>query len=688
MSTHILTTPREAEELLARTFQAGSKLRIEAREDKAFKDDGWLNLGEFVLDATDRRPEQLIASVRRGGFVWTVPSAEDASKQLKELLGLKDKGSDEAKLRRALDAIAAISLRVGLQHPRFDPQALEEMPFRRSTTVVSDTSGAVQGGLDFVARHLHPAARVKVPAIVQMEIVNFAERFLSNRRSARTRSADLLIDHLLSQGGQRVLLRLELQADTEIERTFLLGDPLRSAFQRDVDPDLDQLSLSASIRAYVDRLILESARHHQAQANPGHRVQLLTSDQGLARMALGEGITPLYFVSVVASDFFGRRFTGATLNPFSGRLLDISLASLAWEYATAFGSLRLTGEDEEHVVVVSAFGDGMSWSPYQSHADLLWCDHQRVPPWPKLDHAEVEPPKPEAPPPEPKKSPPRGKLRKPPAQKPAKKAATKSDPTQKSIPLQRFNAARLFDLIDRIDNDQAFSEDRVIETLQATSRDGIEEYRRFLTSGGLVDVNGGDWTANDATREMAVALRNEDTQTLRELLARTPAFSLFVDKLQQLSTGEVLDPGAFTRTLSTYRLLGEVTEVCAPVFGKGVFATLNRPDIRAFAPLAVARFAELDRGEGLVATGAWLEALIEKEGIHPEVARNRVNDASAAGLLRRSTEGSTTDTRFDNHIVHVLRSRGGKPAIEQVRLYRGDYLIPGKSSTSIRIEGP
>ena len=84
------------------------------------------------------------------------------------------------------------------------------MPFRRSTTIVADTSGALQGGLDFVARHLHPAARVKVPAIVQMEIVNFADRFLSGRRATRTRPTDLLIDHLLSQGGQRVLLRLEL----------------------------------------------------------------------------------------------------------------------------------------------------------------------------------------------------------------------------------------------------------------------------------------------------------------------------------------------------------------------------------------------------------------------------------------------------------------------------------------------
>jgi hypothetical protein len=68
-----------------------------------------------------------------------------------------------------------------------------------------------------------------VPAIAQMEIVNFSQRFLSNSRSGSVKGLDLLLDHLNSQGAQRVLLRLELQSDIEIERTFLLGDPLRLA---------------------------------------------------------------------------------------------------------------------------------------------------------------------------------------------------------------------------------------------------------------------------------------------------------------------------------------------------------------------------------------------------------------------------------------------------------------------------
>ena len=41
---------------------------------------------------------------------------------------------------------------------------------------------------------------------------------------------------------------------------FYLGDPLRSAFQSDKDSELSELNFSVSIRAYADRLILESAR--------------------------------------------------------------------------------------------------------------------------------------------------------------------------------------------------------------------------------------------------------------------------------------------------------------------------------------------------------------------------------------------------------------------------------------------
>ena len=134
-------------------------------------------------------------------------------------------------------------------------------------------------------------------------------------------------------------------------------------------------------------------------------------------------------------------------------------------------------------------------------------------------------------------------------------------------------------------------------------------------------------------------------------------------------------------------MLGEITLLCASAFGEGPFPTLMIPDTEAFAEIALKRFSELDDGGGLVAVGAWLERMILKDGIHPEVARRKLEAADANGLLRRSTEGSTPELRYDNRVVRVLRVSAGEPVVKHVKLYRGDYLIPGKASVSLRIQG-
>ena len=111
-------------------------------------------------------------------------------------------------------------------------------------------------------------------------------------------------------------------------------------------------------------------------------------------------------------------------------------------------------------------------------------------------------------------------------------------------------------------------------------------------------------------------------------------------------------------------------------------------DTAAFAQVARKRFSELGRRDGLVCAGAWLESLIRRDGIHPEHARRLLDEASARGILRRSTEGSTLQVCFDDHVVHVLRTDSGEPVVTPVHLYRGGYLIPRKARASLRIEDP
>ena len=604
--------------------------------------------------------------VRNGAFEWRLPEVPETEDALFTLLDAgEDRNEDVGRvMSRVLENVASIGVRIGLLHPVFDPEALEEMPFRRSTTVVSDTSGVLQGALDFVVRHLHPSARIKVPAIVQMELVNAAHRFFSLRRSERRnvpkRRAAELIEHLRSQGGQRALLRLELQADAEIERTWLLGDPLRSAFQPERDSDLSNLNLSVPIAAYVDRLILEAARHHQSQSGPNHAVRLLTGDQGLARMALAEGVSPLYFSAVKAADFFGQRLTGRTFDPFSGGVRRTSLAAVLWELATAFGSARLENE-RGHAFSISALGEGTSWSPYHSFDDLLWCDYS-----------------------------PAGTPDSPPS-KPSRAARTHASPERATDaagrrPVRRggfahFNVDRMLRLICALDDNQTMSDAQILELLGAGSRRTVDEYRRFLQSADLISCTREGWQARSPLQALSAALRNERVDEVREALRKAPSFAEFATRVAQAEIGRALDLSDMARGRTTYRILGEMTLSCA-----GLYPTPATPDAAAFAPIAFNRFSELDGGDGLVPTGAWLEALIQKDGIHPEVARRRLHEASAKGLLRRATEGSTTQVRFRDRVVHVLRLDAGEPVVTPVRLYQGDYLIPGKGSVSLRIE--
>ena len=700
MNEGALMCPDEAAPKVAEVFEGGGRCGIAVREDRAFPG-GWLPLGAVSLASNDPPEdptiEDLTIQVSNGSFEWRLPEAAESKRKLSRRLSLEKENDN---VDRALADIASIGVRTGLLHPIFDPAALEEMPFRRLTTVVSDTSGVLQGALDFVVRYL-PKARVKVPAIVQMEVVNSTDRFFKLRRASTKgnegRRVRELIEHLKSQGGQRTLVRLEIQSDTEIERTWLLGDPLRSAFQPERDGELANLNISVPISAYVDRLILEAARRHQAESGPGHRVRLLTGDQGLARMALAEGLAPLYFRPVEAADFFGRRLTGQTFDPFTGQIRRTPLPAVLWELATAFGSARLESESGR-ALTVHALGEGPPWSPYHSVDDLLWCtptagagdESSGRPPGtsgaghsaPSLEAVLEGPSGNESP------AAARRTVRPRPSRESGSEAPVTVAPRARNAGFQRFNVGRLLRFICTLDDEQEMNQIRVTEFLETRHPRGRDEYRRFLSSAKLVSVVNGNWRAEPSIGPVSAALRNERIEELRDGLREAPSFAAFADRVEQSPVGGIVDLSDLGRGAATYRILGEITLLCASVRGEGVYPTPAAPDAAAFGQVALERFSALDRGDGLIPTGAWLESLIRQSGIHPERARRLLDEASAQGILRRSTEGSTTQVRFDDHVVHVLRTEFGAPVVMPVRLYRGDYLIPGKGSVSLRIEEP
>jgi len=663
-----LVSQDQAAYRIAAAFERGPCCQVCVQEQRAFKEDEWLPLGTISLPSSQIDDEGDGATAGVSAFTWNVSGADSVKFALAKLL---DVSQDDAKLARALNQIAAIGVRAGLVHPAFDPAAIEEMPRRGATTVVSDTSGVLQGALDFVVRYLYPATRVKIPAIAQMELVNFTDRFFKIRRDNEKKvlrgtgtllRTDELIEHLRSQGGQRVPLRLELQDDAEIERTYLLGDPLRSAFQPDKDSALSGLNISVPVAAYADRLILEAARHHQAQSPPGHAVRLLTSDQGLARMALAEGVMPLYFTAVTSPDFFGARLSSHVFHPFNGDVRSVSLTQVLWELATAFGAARLQWGDCSHVTI-TAMSDEVSWSLFQSLDDLLWFS--------KTDADDG-------------------------ASSAVRAAATTDTGTGNAeevspsavgigVSFQRMNVNHLLRLVCALDDNQVLDSAQAGELIGVRSKTA-DEYRRFLVSAGLIGTEDGRWVATPSVRILSAALRNENAAAFRNALMLAPSFAAFHTLVAQSGPGRIIDVSNLSRSAATYRTLGEMALICATV-GRDLFATPAKPEPGVFAQIALQRFRDLDRGDGLVAAGRWLETLIQHDGIHPEVSRDALEQASDSGLLRLVTEGSTTQTAFDDHVVHVLRTdSNGIPVSVPVRLYRGDYLIPGKASVSLRIE--
>ena len=199
-------------------------------------------------------------ALRLGSYDWSIPDLDSMLREADSILVEEKKGKDKeekkGKLNRALEAVPCAAIRCGLAHPAFDADSLANMPFRKATTVVADTNSVLQGGLDFAVRFLYPYARVKIPAVVHMEILNMVDRYFIQRRKKHV-SASTLHDHVTSQGGQRVLLRLELQTDAEIERPRVgsrsaAGDNSGGEAAEDRSLGLQEIQ-----KSFADRLVLD-----------------------------------------------------------------------------------------------------------------------------------------------------------------------------------------------------------------------------------------------------------------------------------------------------------------------------------------------------------------------------------------------------------------------------------------------
>ena len=682
MSEYVLRSVTGAEEALANLFVAcakpgGEHLRLEVREDKCFRPDAWVSVGTISLHpelpaaSQDEEDERALLqrAFRYGFFDWEIPGEECLTRELTEALTneITDRRNSD-RISRDISEVAAgvacAAIRCGLAHPAFDAMILSKMPFRRTVGIVMDTSAVLQGGLDFAARHLTPAARLRVPAIVQMEIQNIGDRYF-NQRYKKPRSGTL-VDHMLSQAGQRALIRLG--REHRVERPRLGAEPLRGIVQPDTDSEDRNLGLQMVQRSFADRLILETAVQRGNDAAPDHPVMLMTADQGLARMALAEGVEPIFFEKRAVSALLGSTLSGVTFKPFVTdglRTYPVSLGSILWEMAVTFGSARLIGIDSGDSFDAVAIGKG--WQSYHAREDLLWTMEV-----PKSAAAKPSPPKIKA-------------VADSTESDSAGAATTTPGPRSRTLSgAYGFSPGSMIDLMVAL-NSAALSDAAGMEVAHVNKRNSYEQYRRFLYAGGFAVKSGAEMEKTDRLSSLIRSMIAGAFDEMLVLLSLVPSFKRF---LTNVEVGSPLTQGDSKISATAFRSYCALAEMCCAgvrFVDAGIYPTPENPVPEHFSRPALAAYDAVRRGEDYALTGAWLDEMTKRLGIHPVRSRQRLAEAHQGGYIRRYVEGSTPETRYGNRNLHVLSFDGGVPKVRNVNLYHGDFLMPGRAAVSIRL---
>lgn len=689
MTAPILRSCEAAEDAMAELFDfsesgaggSGHELSFEVREDKCFPDGKWLSIGRLALypesqEASSVSSEgsgRLLNCLRYGFFEWYLPSRSDFEDTLQGVLGgPKKSGGQSASAGRSVvevsKAVVLLAIRCGLAHPVFDAAVVAAMPFTKPVSVVVDTSAVLQGGLDFLVRHLAPQARIKVPALVHMEILNLGERYFSLRRRGK-RNDRILREHVMSQAAQRVLLRLELDERVEFERPRLGADPLRGIVQTDSDPEDKNLGLQKVQKSFADRLILETAVQHRDRVGPGHSVMLMTADQGLARMAVAEGLQPLYFTSDAPMSLFGSSLSGVVFGPFPAgarRLAGVSVASLLWEAAGTFGGARLVQRGSGSAFEVVALGQDEPWQAFQLSEDLQWTRGTAAP-GAKGGTAQEDQ---------------RGEK----VSEVRSTGATRARRGRRRLTgVYTFSLPSMLRLVGGLYRAGSLSTEEGMTAAGVGSESAFAEYGRFLLAGDFASRQSGIIRKRAALDQLVQSMMARDWSAVYRLLREVHSFHVFVDALrvgEPRSRGELaLRGGAYT----AYSAMAEVATVGLRVAGEGIFGTFRNPSAKEFSRLSLTAYEAVRGGEELALTGLWLEYLARNEGVHPVHARERLAEAHQAGYVRRFFEGSTPDTRYEDRTLQVLDLDRGMPTVRTVNLYHGDFLMPGRAAVGIRL---
>lgn len=670
-----LLSKEDALKYIAQIGKNGEAFDIFLGEDICFGHEKWVNVGTIKLKPGGEYTEietqyNEFYAAKLGGFEWQLPSAEKLNHNISQALDNATKSQDVQKAFR--EGLQDVLRRTLLLLPIFDVEAISKMPLRKPITVVTDTSGVHQGGLDFLCRFLTPWVRIKVPAIVHMEIINQVDRYFKARRDSQKKNKRVpaaLREHILSQGGQRTLLRLELHSDAEIERGDLGADPLRGIVTPSSDPEDKNLQMKEIVGSFADRLIFETARRFQTQVRPDHSLALLTSDQGLARMTMAEGMDVFFFQARSVPKFDNKKLTGVLFHPFKQNIYTVALTDVLWELAVSFGCLRLQNPNTNESLELWGIPNGeYSWQPIHIKDDLLWGNfHPGTSSTTDNTSTSLSNDK----------------------ENLGKTDIISSQNLETIVKGYGFSPDQMFVLIKTLINEGELTNQEAQEKLGLTHQSRYNLYKNFLHSGNFIELKNNKIVCTDLLKCLWQSVINQDHIKILSYLNKVPSFESLYNHIHKGRNVEYSTLPISNKAKSTYVKLGEAACAWLNRENQTIVATDNIPDLPNFASLAIEVYQSI-RSQGdteWILTGRWLEELALNYAVHPIFVRKLVKEAQEENLLNVYAEGSTPDTRFQQHDLWIIKTSEGLPHLERVYLYHGDFLIPGTSAVRIKLEG-
>jgi hypothetical protein len=675
-----LFSKEEVTQFITQIGCEGQPFEISLGEDICFGDNKWVKIGTISLKPTNKSNQEIeiqydeYHAVKFGGFEWRLPTLTELNDNISG--SLESKQHEKTIQKTFREGLQDVIRRTLLLLPVFDIETIAKMPLRKPITIVPDTSAVQQGALDFICRFFIPWARIKVPAIVHMEILTQVDNYLGIRWNEKNKAKSnnhpsVLRYHLLSQGGQRTLLRIELNSDTEMERGDFGADPLRGVVTSSSDPEDKALNLQQVTRSFADRLIVETARRVQTQVRPDHPLALLTSDQGMARMAMAEGIEVFFFQSRAVPEFAGKILTGTLFHPFKREIYTIALTDVLWELAVAFGGLRLHNSKNNTSLKLWGIGgsEAVTWQPLCAKDDLLWGQFESKPLSPDIIN--------ENPP-----------------------TSTNREQIRPNLPQRNrkqltgaysFSPDKMLQLINQLADKKQLTHSEVKQLITVENDDYYAEYQKFLYSGQLIDWDKNMLIATTSLSLLNQALIKKDYTQILACLREIPSFRVLHDKVCEAKSIQYHSKLPISnRTKRNYLSLGEAAGAWLVIENQEIiFTTLNLPKLENFIHNAISIYHKIrTQGETeWILTGQWLEEFARQYYLHPVMVKELLEPAQSRSLLRLYAEGSTPDTRFEKHRMSILKVIDGKPQLDKVFLYHGDFLIPGVSTVRLKIPG-